>query len=337
MTYLFLTDQITNLGKKQENFKIQFVASNKPVVYVPAEKVEGILVESKITITHGAFALIQTYTIPVIWPSFASDGLFLQPHKTLGNVDLRRAQYAAYSSPIGTQLAVVFIQSAAQNKLAVLKRIQRNYSVTELNPIIDELKSINLKSINVYIYQPLDSLIRNELMSFEANFAKIYLRGLRIVLNTKGWDFPERSRRPAQDNFNALLNYAYAILKGKILDLVTMTGLDQYAGFLHTDRSGRESLILDLIEEFRPAVDELLIKLIVREKLGNQIAPTNGVQLTKEQKKVLINTLFEYFSTPVNGKIFYQYIMQQARSVALFLREKTDKYINYQIKVKDAW
>ena len=44
---------------------------------------------------------------------------------------------------------------------------------------------------------------------------------------------------------------------------LTAAGLEPYAGFLHTDRSGRPSLVFDLIEEFRqPIGDRLAIQII---------------------------------------------------------------------------
>ena len=37
-------------------------------------------------------------------------------------------------------------------------------------------------------------------------------------------------------------------------------GLEPFAGFLHTDRSGKPSLVLDLVEEFRqPVVDRAIL------------------------------------------------------------------------------
>lgn len=38
-------------------------------------------------------------------------------------------------------------------------------------------------------------------------------------------------------------------------------GLDPYAGYIHADKSGRPFLVLDLMEEFRPHVDLMIIKM----------------------------------------------------------------------------
>jgi len=45
-------------------------------------------------------------------------------------------------------------------------------------------------------------------------------------------------------------------------------GIDPCVGFLHTDRPGRQSLALDLMEEFRPYLaDRLVLSLINRKQV----------------------------------------------------------------------
>ena len=56
---------------------------------------------------------------------------------------------------------------------------------------------------------------------------------------------------------NALLNYGYGILYSQVWSALTLAGLEPFAGFLHVDRPGKPSLVLDFIEEFRqPIVDQ---------------------------------------------------------------------------------
>lgn len=73
----------------------------------------------------------------------------------------------------------------------------------------------------------------------------------------------ERSRRPPLDPLNALLSFLYAILTHDMASALEEVGLDPAVGFLHTDRPGRLSLALDLMEEFRPLLaDRLALSLI---------------------------------------------------------------------------
>src|SRR5881409_3033564 len=60
--------------------------------------------------------------------------------------------------------------------------------------------------------------------------------------------WPGRETRGATDPFNAALNYGYGILYGQVEQALTLAGLDPYGGFLHADRPGKRSLVLDLIE-----------------------------------------------------------------------------------------
>jgi len=60
-----------------------------------------------------------------------------------------------------------------------------------------------------------------------------------------------RTRRPAEDPFNALLNYSYSLLLSRIANAVLACGLDPHLGFYHTDRSMAPPLVLDLMDLFR--------------------------------------------------------------------------------------
>lgn len=57
--------------------------------------------------------------------------------------------------------------------------------------------------------------------------------------------------------------YGYGILYSQVQQAVILAGLDPYAGFTHADRSGKYSLVLDMVEEFRqPVVDRSVLALL---------------------------------------------------------------------------
>ena len=69
--------------------------------------------------------------------------------------------------------------------------------------------------------------------------------------------------RGATDLVNCLLNYGYAILYTCVQGAIIRAGLDPFAGFLHVDRPGRASLVLDFMEEFRQqVVDRTVFSMI---------------------------------------------------------------------------
>ncbi|MGB5051539.1 MAG: CRISPR-associated endonuclease Cas1 [Caldilineaceae bacterium] len=76
------------------------------------------------------------------------------------------------------------------------------------------------------------------------------------------WGFTGRNYHPPQDAFNALLSFGYALLQKDVTTMAEVVGLDPYLGCFHALEYGRPSLILDLMEEFRPlAVDRMVLAL----------------------------------------------------------------------------
>ena len=58
------------------------------------------------------------------------------------------------------------------------------------------------------------------------------------------------------------LNYGYAILLNRIYAAAVKNGLDPYCGVLHAVRSGKPSLVLDIMEQYRSyVVDRAVVKL----------------------------------------------------------------------------
>ncbi|MFA7685163.1 MAG: CRISPR-associated endonuclease Cas1, partial [Syntrophales bacterium] len=74
--------------------------------------------------------------------------------------------------------------------------------------------------------------------------------------------FTRRVRRPPTDPVNSVLSLLYTFLMNRVYAAVRVAGLNPYPGYLHTIDYGRYSLVLDLMEEFRPIiVDTLALSL----------------------------------------------------------------------------
>lgn len=107
----------------------------------------------------------------------------------------------------------------------------------------------------------------DELRGFEGKSAVYYFGGLRHLLDSS-WGFQGRAYYPPTDPFNALLSFGYALLQKDLTATVQQVGLDPYLGCLHAIEYGRPSLVLDLMEEFRPqVVDRAALDLILAGKV----------------------------------------------------------------------
>lgn len=100
-------------------------------------------------------------------------------------------------------------------------------------------------------------------------------------------------RRPPLDRMNALLSFLYALLGHDCRSALEAHGLDPQVGFLHADRPGRASLVLDLMEELRPVLaDRLALSMVNRRQLAAAdfvVEEAGGVRLTDDaRKRVLV-------------------------------------------------
>jgi CRISPR-associated protein Cas1 len=98
-------------------------------------------------------------------------------------------------------------------------------------------------------------------------------------------------------------------------------GLEPFAGFLHVDRPGKPSLVLDLIEEFRqPIVDRAVIAALTR---GLKLETREGL-LSEDSRRAVAGAVLDRLETEVgfHGRRhrMKSVIQIQARNVASCLR-----------------
>jgi CRISPR-associated protein Cas1 len=204
---------------------------------------------------------------------------------------LRRSQYRIADEdphPIARNIVAAKIQMQKQ----VLQRQQRNHGVlpeltaqiTALNHILDTLKlATNLDKIRGY----------------EGEAAARYFSVFNLLLtgSAKDFNFSGRVRRPPTDPINALLSFIYSVLGNDISAALQGVGLDPQVGFLHQERPGRDSLALDLLEEFRAFIaDRLVLTLLNRQQLKTTdfVTEAGGAVKLKDDARKLV--LQEYQS-----------------------------------------
>ena len=105
-----------------------------------------------------------------------------------------------------------------------------------------------------------------------------------ILQQKKDFKFQGRNKRPPKDNVNALLSFVYTLLTNQIISALESVGLDPYVGYLHTERPGRASLALDLIEELRAVLADRFVLSLINKRI---ISGKNFV--TKENGAVLMD------------------------------------------------
>lgn len=105
-----------------------------------------------------------------------------------------------------------------------------------------------------------------------------------IIKQKEDFQFESRNRRPPIDRVNALLSFLYTMLTLDMQASIEALGIDSYVGFFHTDRPGRASMALDMVEDLRAyLVDRLVLSLINLQVINDSHFET------KENEAVLLN------------------------------------------------
>ncbi|MCK8825708.1 CRISPR-associated endonuclease Cas1 [Fuchsiella alkaliacetigena] len=252
----------------------------------------------------------------------------LVPSAMSGTVKTRRQQLLAYQDERGIRLSIAFAKGKIENQLVLLKYLAkyRKKQDRELYKLIykqlDKIKKIK-KELAEIEGQQIDE-VREYILSIEGRAAKQYWQVVKKVI-PKEIDFPGRKGRGANDLVNSLLNYGYGILYSRVSSAILRAGLDQFAGFLHADRPGKPSLVLDLIEEFRQTVvDKTVIGLLNQ---GMNFELEKG-QLADDCRHKFADKVLGRLKSKerYEGKKYrLEVILQrQARSIAAYLRGKRE-------------
>jgi CRISPR-associated protein Cas1 len=155
---------------------------------------------------------------------------------------------------------------------------------------------------------------RTELMALEAQASRLHWGGVGLMIPFRARRYPR-----APDLSNQLLNYGYAVLGRVWLAITLRAGLDPNLGVLHTDRIGRPSLVLDLVEPWRPWVDRVVVGLI---RQGTAFASVQG-ELTLDSRRRLLDGLHRAFSAvpPRRSEPLRALWLKNTRQLARHLHE----------------
>lgn len=211
--------------------------------------------------------------------------------KIKGNVILREQQYRSFlDEKKSLEVAKNCITGKIYNARWVLERATRDHS---MQVDVEKLKaaSENLKNSLSLVR---DCQSTEQLRGFEGEAAKVYFGVFDelILQQKKDFSFHGRSRRPPMDNVNALLSFVYTLLTNMVTSALETVGLDPYVGCLHTERPGRVSLALDLVEELRPVLADRFVVSLINKRMvtgkGFKAKENGAVLMDDETRKILL-------------------------------------------------
>lgn len=285
------------LQKNGDCFKIK---NDDNVFEVSVKKVSSIMITTAAYITTDAIKLAMDHNIDVIFLDEHGNPYGRVWHSKLGSTTLiRRRQLEIAEEKEGLSLALDFVKRKSDNQIEFLidLRKSRSHISAEITSYIDKLREFRLKldSVNGLIEEA-----RGSIMGIEGTTGRVYFEALSFIMPDR-FKFSGRSRNPAKDEFNALLNYAYGVLYSRVEKACIIAGLDPYVGFIHTDHYNKKSLVFDLIENYRIWADEVVVKLFASRQVKTECFDKleNGFTLNKEGKALLIGSLSTFLDESI--------------------------------------
>ena len=173
-------------------------------------------------------------------------------------VETRRAQFAAREGTRGAGIARWIVTGKLRNQ----ERLLRYFARTREGPVAAELLDTaatlrRLRRSAEQVEGETPDAVRPSLLGLEGVGGRLYWEQLASLVPDTG--FEGRVHQGPGDAVNAALNYGYGIMMAHVWGATLNAGLEPFAGFIHVDRSGKPSLVLDLVEEFRqPVVDRAI-------------------------------------------------------------------------------
>ena len=255
--------------------------------------------------------------------------------KVRGNVVLRQKQYASsHDELVSLDIARNCILGKIYNARWVLERAIRDHGMQ-----IDKEKVKNASMLlkdSMQLVQNAES--KDQLRGYEGEAASVYFGVFNelILQQKKDFQFQGRTKRPPMDTVNAMLSFAYTLLTNQITSALECVGLDPCVGYLHTERPGRSSLALDMVEELRSVMADRFVLSLINKKI------VSGKNFTKKENGAVLmdDELRKKFLTEWQNKkkevITHPYLREkvewgmvphvQAMLLARYLRGDLDEY-----------
>ncbi|ALM76259.1 type I-B CRISPR-associated endonuclease Cas1b [Thermococcus barophilus] len=277
---------------------------------IPLAQISEIHCLARVSLTSGAIDILSEKSIPVHFYTTKGDykGSFINDASPRGKLHLKQAEH--YLNP----------EKRAYIAQQMVQGIQNNMAFTlsrwGINPV--KLNSISVEGSSM-----------EELMGIEAQLWNLYYAYFGEVLGVK--DF-KRTRRPPEDEINALISYGNGVVYGLALSSVLKAGLDPSIGFLHEPSEKRYSLALDIADVFKPLYVFSTIKALIKNKVMKRSdfsRNKNSVYLSREGKRKFLEALTDtlrrtVYYKPWRRSMSYRFMMDyEARRLVRHLKGKS--------------
>jgi CRISPR-associated protein Cas1 len=287
MATYYVREQQAVIHKRDERLVV--TRDDRPLATIPLHQLDQLVVIGNVQLTAATIAALLQREVDTVFMSLSGRVLGRWLSNESGYAELRLRQLQAMSDPrfsLSLARAIVFGKLSNQRALleeatrADAKRHLRGLTAPSTPAGTDELAPAPAMRRRPAVPAGFETVARaaegirqmlegaataqdaDSLRGFEGKAGAYYWPAFGQLLKRR-MGFEQRRYHPSPDPVNALLSFGYALLQKDLTAAVRIVGMDAYLGFFHTIQYGRPSLVLDLMEEFRPLiVDRLVLQLV---------------------------------------------------------------------------
>lgn len=292
-TYLHVKDDMFEIKMRKDKsqpFKVNHLA---------AHKITSFIISKGAALTTDAIALALKHNIDIVIVENNGHPMGRFWHSKLGSTTkIRKQQLVASLNDTGLFWIKSWLAQKLENQADFLnglkkhRKNQHDYLDSKTEVILAfRQKILQTESTDV-------ATVAESFRGWEGSAGRHYFEALAQCIPT-AFAFKGRSFRPAQDPFNALLNYAYGVLYSRIERALMLAGLDPFVGFMHRDDYNAKSLVYDFIEPYRIYADNFVFKLFTSKRMNKSYFDhfTGGVSLNKEGKAFFVSQYLEHLDS----------------------------------------
>lgn len=336
MAVLYLTEQGAVLRKEGETLLIE--KDGEVLQKVPAAHVDQVVVFGNISLSTPALHYLLARGIDCVFCSSYGKyhGRLISGEAPLGELRLHQALLSAEERE-AAGIAADIVRGKVINQRALLMRLLRQRA--ERQEIVERA----VERLGHFLGCLEEVRTREEARGYEGVASGVYYGALRhLFLYDMG--FKGRKKRPPPDPVNSILSFGYTLLTYSMQAAVQTVGLDPSIGFLHPPERSRPSLVLDLIEEFRPViVDSMAVALVNRRQITEEDFFTDpevpgAVLLNREGMRKVIEAFEERMGREVlhpvlSRRMSYRRALEaQVRLLVQRIRGLSQRYSPFTIR-----
>ncbi len=296
----------TSLRRKGDRLVIKSPSAERPVE-ISAHKVQSLVIATGVHLSSNVVHLASEHNIDIVFLDKSGHPTARVWQTKMGSTAaIRRRQLEAAETEEAMRFVRGWIGKKINNQLEFLRELEHRRPESK-EAFVSPLATLAQCAEKVAACTGTVDEQRNTLMGLEGAAGRAYFACLGQLMPEE-YRFTGRSRQPATDPFNAMLNYSYGVLYSLVERALILAGLDPFVGFLHTDNYNKRSLVFDMIEPFRILGDRTTVLIFTGRRAKREFFREipGGIELSPEGRPVLMESFNKRLDRtvryPVQGK-----------------------------------